>query len=149
MLKQFPPPRDYSALSLQDLLDARDAFHVHFSHLSNVVGTAVGRYLINEKDWYADHSPDVPRPKNQPKVTEPKTLFNTVVKDWSWPCILVFVNEWLSAADFHNNYDQMVPRAVFLRDGRVVPTCVVLAPEGEATPTDPKELSFPKSFIGG
>ena len=48
MLKPFPPPRDYASLSVRDLLDARDAYHLHLSHLSNVVATAVGRYRTQE-----------------------------------------------------------------------------------------------------
>ena len=36
----FPPRREFSSLSLRDLLDARDAYHVHLSHLENVVATA-------------------------------------------------------------------------------------------------------------
>ena len=62
MLKQFPPPRDYMALTLRDLLEARDVYHVHLAHLSNVVGTAVGRYLIRQEDWYAEHTPSEPKP---------------------------------------------------------------------------------------
>ena len=60
MLKQFPPPRDYMGLTLRDLLEARDVYHVHLAHLSNVVGTAIGRYLIREDDWYASHLGSVP-----------------------------------------------------------------------------------------
>src|SRR5688572_25846137 len=33
--RSFPPPRDYSSLSIRDLLDARDAYHVHLSSLQN------------------------------------------------------------------------------------------------------------------
>ena len=33
----------FSSLSLQDLLRARDQFHAHLLHKANVVGTAVGR----------------------------------------------------------------------------------------------------------
>ena len=36
----FPPRVDFSSLSLRDLLDARDAYHVHLSHMENVVATA-------------------------------------------------------------------------------------------------------------
>ena len=149
MLKQFPPPRDYMALSLKDVLDARDAYHVHLSHLSNVVGTAVGRYLIRDDDWYATHTPSEPKPKKFPDPKGPRTLFNTLIKDWSWPCVLVFVNDWLKLKDFHASPDQMVPRAIFLPDGRVVPTCVVFVREGVAEPIAPGKLSFPKSYVGG
>ena len=33
----FPPRRDYASLSIKDLLDAREAYHVHLSILNNVV----------------------------------------------------------------------------------------------------------------
>ena len=46
--------REFTSLSLRDLLDARDAYHVHLSHLENVVATAVGRYLFRDGDWQPD-----------------------------------------------------------------------------------------------
>jgi hypothetical protein len=148
MLKKFPPDRNYMLLRLADLLDARDHYHVHLSHLSNVVGTAVGRYLIHEKDWYAKHSPDTER--ETPKPTGAKTLFNTVVRDWSWPCVLVFVNTWEQKSAFKKNPDLMVPRALYLPDGRVVPTCTVLIEEDfmQHVAGD-YHLSFPNSYVGG
>src|SRR5688572_6423394 len=80
----FPPSRDYASMSVRDLLDARDAYHVHLSSLANVVATAVGRYLIHKDDWYATHPPDQPRPKDYPRVREARTLANSVVRPWSW-----------------------------------------------------------------
>ena len=78
-----------------------------------------------------------------------RTLFNTVVNPWSWPCVLVFVREWAPHEEFAKSPDQMVPRALFLPDGRVVLTCVVkVEQEGGAAPGTP-HLSFPKSRIGG
>jgi len=41
---------DFNMLSLEDLLRARDFFHLHLMHKANVVGTAVGRYLIRKTD---------------------------------------------------------------------------------------------------
>ncbi len=147
MLKTFPPDRNFMLLTLKDLLEARNHYHVHLSHLSNVVGTAVGRYLIIENDWYAEHPPSVPRETLKPKT--PRTLFNSVVRDWSWPCVLVFLNDWEHHAKFRNEPDQMVPRALYLPDGRVVPTCTVLV-QDDLTPVAPDfHLSFPNSFIGG
>jgi hypothetical protein len=147
MLKSFPPDRNYMVLTLKDLLDARDHYHVHLSHLSNVVGTAVGRYLIHEKDWYAMHPPDVPRKAPAPKT--PRTLFNSVIREWSWPCVLVFVKEWESFDKFKSEPDQMVPRALYLPDGRVAPTCTVLVQEGLTQEDQNFHLSFPNSYIGG
>ena len=146
-MNQFPPERNYTLLTLKDLLDARDHYHVHLSHLSNVVGTAVGRYLIHEKDWYASHRPSTVRKTSKP--TGPKTLFNTVIRDWSWPCVLVLVRKWEQLSAFAKDPDQMVPRALYLPDGRVVPTCTVLV-EDEGTPSLPDyQISFPNSYLGG
>ena len=123
--RPFPPRRDYASLSVHDLMDAREAYHVHLSRLENVIGTAIGRYRIHEKDWYATHPPDVERPKKARRVTEPKTLANTVVRPWSWPAVLVFVREWKESRHLG---PEAVPRSLYLPDGRVVPTCVLLAP---------------------
>jgi hypothetical protein len=144
MLKSFPPDRNYMMLTLKDLIEARDYYHVHLSHLSNVVGTAVGRYLIRETDPLAG-SPDAASQKSK----TPRTLFNSVIRDWSWPCVLVFLKEWEQLAKFKNDPDQLVPRALYLPDGRVVPTCTVLVQDG-LTPDAPDfHLSFPNSYIGG
>ena len=88
----FPPKRDFNLLTLRDLLEARHHYHVHLAHLPNVVGTAVGRYLVHEDDWYAKHLPSTKR--GTPKPRMPRTLFNTVVTPWSWPCVLVFIDTW-------------------------------------------------------
>lgn len=148
-MKQFPPQRDYSSLSVRDLIEARDAYHLHLSHLANVTATAIGRYRIHEKDWYADHSPAEERPKGLKPVTEQKTLYNTVVRPWSWPCVLVFVENWVDREAFAKSPDQMVPRALFLPDGRVIPTCTILVERQDAPAARSDAPSFPKSLIGG
>jgi hypothetical protein len=145
----FPPSRNYSLLTLKDLLDARDHYHVHLTHLRNVVGTAVGRYLIREEDWYAKHRPNDKDHKHHPKPAGARTLFNSVVRDWSWPCVLVFVNEWQPRTAFGKDPDLMVPRALFLPDGRVVPTCTVLTQNQSPDTSGQQHLSFSNSFIGG
>src|SRR6185295_11767861 len=86
----FNQRRDFSSLAIRDLLDARDAYHVHLAHLENVVATAIGRYRIRHNDPDAD----VPDAWTVRGRNEPRTLGNTIVKDWSWPCVLVFVNKW-------------------------------------------------------
>src|SRR5262245_40920150 len=129
--RPFPPRRDYSSLSIRDLLDAREAYHVYLSTLENVVATAIGRYLIYRDDWYAAHAPSEPRPAGYPRVTEPRTLQNSVVRPWSWPSVLVFVRRWESPERLGS---QEVPRALYLPDGRVVPTCVILAEPDESLP---------------
>jgi hypothetical protein len=146
-MKTFPPDRDYMTLSLRDVLEARDHYHVHLSHLSNVVGTAVGRYLIRKNDWYADNPPTTVR--KTPPLTTPRTLFNTVVRDWSWPCVLVFVNKWQPKRAFAKEPDLMVPRALYLPDGRVIPTCTVLVESNAELSLPDYHFSLPNSFIGG
>jgi hypothetical protein len=84
----------YSSLSLRDLLDARDAYHFHLLHKPNVIGTALGLYLIrDEEDWPSSAG----KPKN---LTFARTLFNSSVRDYSWPCVLVFVREWIEESKF-------------------------------------------------
>lgn len=127
----FPPRRDYASVSIKDLLDAREAYHVHLSELENVVGTAIGRYLINKKDWYASHPPDQPRPADVQMVNEPRTLTNSIVRPWSWPAVLVFVRKW---QDKRVLGGEIVPQTLYLPDGRLVPTCVIEATPDEALP---------------
>jgi hypothetical protein len=142
----FPPPRDYASLSVRDLLDARDAYHVHLSSLENVVATAIGRYLIHQDDWYATHPPDVPRPKNVPRIREARTLANAVVRPWSWPAVIVFVRQWQQPSALGS---QVVPRALHLPDGRVVPTCVIEAAPDESLPEPGSGPSHVSELLGG
>jgi hypothetical protein len=153
--RPFPPKRDYSSLSVKDLLDARDAYHVHLSHLANVVATAIGRYRIRHDDWYAEHpAGERPTDKTVTHPTYPRTLYNSVIRPWSWPCVLVFVRGWVDRSDFGTGQkeiepDQMVPGALFMPDGRVIPTCVIQVEEGSAAEGEAKSLSFPRGIIGG
>jgi len=124
----FPPRRDFASLSVQDLLDAREAYHVHLSQLENVTATAIGRYCIHEDDWYAQNPPDRPRPPEVKRVTAPRALANSVIRPWSWPAVLVFVKRWEQLGRLGSN---AVPSTLYLPDGRVVPTCVI-----EAAPDD-------------
>ncbi len=125
----------FSALSITDLLDARDAFHVHLMHKANVVGTAIGRYLQRR---------DPP-----PGRKTPRTLENSMVTDASWPCVLVFVSEWIDEAAFGPGRSaavgDFIPKGIYLPDGREVPICVVLAPavETRPAPIDWAALPFP------
>jgi hypothetical protein len=131
--KPFPPRRNYTSLSVADLLEARDAYHVYLSGLENVVATAIGRYRIQENDWSATHAPDERRPQGVRSMKAPRTLNNSIVRPWSSPAVLVFVRHWQTKEDLG---DQVVPRALYLPDGRVIPTCVILATPDE-TPEPP------------
>jgi hypothetical protein len=143
---------DFSSLSLRDLIEARDLYHFHLMNKANVVGTAVGLYLIrDEEDW--------PRPPGegvQPKrhLDDPRTFRNSHVRDYSWPCILVLVREWVQKTDFGKKdmptqWD-LVPKRLDLPDGRAVPVCTVWAPplardEGPAI----EPVAWPKATFGG
>lgn len=59
-----------------------------------------------------------------------RTFENSKVFDNSWPCVMVLVNRWVKRDDFGGrraafSAHDMVPRALFLPDGRRVPVCVV------------------------
>ena len=49
-----PYARRYASLSITDLLDAREAAHVHLTQMENVFATAIGLYRIRAGD--IDHS---------------------------------------------------------------------------------------------
>ncbi|UIY31482.1 hypothetical protein LZK73_30950 (plasmid) [Neorhizobium galegae] len=49
--------RAYDQLSLRDLLDARDQYHIHLMRHANVIATAIGLYRIRTKDsWPTERS---------------------------------------------------------------------------------------------
>ena len=121
---------DFAALSLRDLVEARDLYHFHLMNKANVVGTAVGLYLIrDDEDWprtCGEGAPPLRRPK------PPRTLGNSQVRDYSWPCIIVLVREWIEESAFAGQHRlrpwDAVPKRIYLPDGRAVPVCTVLAP---------------------
>jgi hypothetical protein len=142
----FPPRRNFSSLSVKDLLEAREAYHVHLTHLENVIGTAIGRYRIRIKDPDTVNPDDWRSRKNSPA----RTLSNTIVTEWSWPCVLVFVKDWLTQEDFlKQDPDQVVPRFLYMPDGRVVPTCVIRAEKQRLAPPPLQNLNFPADLLGG
>ena len=119
------PGNDFDSLSFRDLLEARDVYHVHLMNHPHVVATAVGRYRIRIEDSWPEPDGAVKH-----KGTGPRTLGNSEVRPYSWPTILVFVDEWVDVEEFGKGkrYDpsQMVPRTLFLPNGRKVPVCVTL-----------------------
>ena len=138
-------PSDFSHLSVKDLIEARDMFHVHLMNKKNVRATAIGRYLIRRTDL-DDNGNFHKGPKTR------RTLENSLVIDISWPCILVFVERWQEDAELiGENTTDLVPKAVYMPDGRVVPICVVEAPLEiiDGTPVDVDRLRFPENRIGG
>jgi hypothetical protein len=146
--------RGFNDLSLADLLRARDQFHAHLLHKANVVGTAIGRYLIRTSDPYPQRGDAPPAPSTAKKT--PRTIENSEVRDYSWPAVIVFVSEWIDDADFRADdgdahVSDYIPKTIYLEDGRSVPVCVVLAPLAEAPPPpiDPTTLTFPAASTSG
>ncbi len=133
---------DFASLSLKDLLEARDTYHFQLINKPNVVGTAVGRYLIRkgERDGAPRHE------------REPRTFENSEVRDISWPCVLVLVEKWVDEDRFGGGqglraYD-MVPNALHLPDGRSVPVCVVTVEQAKPQPAHVPSWVWPENLLG-
>ncbi|WP_148714726.1 hypothetical protein [Chitinolyticbacter meiyuanensis] len=121
-MERFIRRAEPSALNLHDLLEARDHYYVHIANLPTVIGTAVGRYRIRQRDL------NFSSPEFTPGDIDlgPRTLDNSDFKPWSWPCVLVFVNEWLDKETIARHPELSVPPVLYLPDGRQVRTCPIL-----------------------
>src|SRR5262245_9583217 len=127
---------EYATLNLADLLLARERNHVELMRKANVVGTAVGLYLIRKQEKNGGRG-DAP----------PRTLGNSEVRSYSWPCILVFVDQWKQERELH--WQDRLPEAVYLDEKRKVPVCVVYAAKIDAPETPIRPVVYPLSRIGG
>ncbi len=139
---------DYSSLSIKDLLDAREAYHVHLAHLDSVYATAIGRYLIRDSDR---NSKDL-KHHTAPEDLGARSLTNSTVKEWSWPCVLVFVKQWLDRSKLYKKSSlasELVPSRLYLPDGRVVPTCVIEVDPDKAAPGAVEPPLFKSDLVGG
>lgn len=129
----------FAHLSLEDLLRARDQFHAHLVHKRNVIGTAVGRYLIRKGDPWPGQGERPPGPK------PPRTLEGSEIRDYSWPCVLVFVDRWVDESQIGSIGElpasDYVPKTIYMEDGKSVPICLVLAPP-VMTPPSPRPAPF-------
>jgi hypothetical protein len=141
---------NYASLSVRDLLDARNQFHVHMLNKRNVVGTAVGLYLIRHSDPWPDAKN--PLKKSMAKKKVERTFANSEVRPYSWPCILVMVDAWVEEKAFASSRlhpQDMVPKILYLPDGRVVPVCVVkVEPQAPGRKQLPSWI-WPEAAIGG
>jgi hypothetical protein len=144
-MSRFVRNIDFSSLGVRDLLEARDLYHVHLANLEHVVGTAVGRYRIRYDDAdYRDPAAIVPDADRRPR-----SLDNSGVRSWSWPCVLVFVRKWESREEMAKKPAQFIPPRLYLPDGRVVPTCVVYARPQLIGPPPLQDVNFPSDLVGG
>jgi len=141
------PGNDFDSLSFMDLLEARDLYHVHLMNYPKVVATAIGRYRIRTEDSWPEPDGTVKH-----KGTGPRTLANSQIRSYSWPAILVFVDTWVEVEEFGKGkrYDpnQMVPRTLFLPNGRKIPVCVIQVEKVAQAPATPN-IQFPLNNIGG
>lgn len=124
-------------MSIRDLLDARDLFHVHLAHKANVFSTAVGLHLFRPDEG----EPGKGRRRNAP----PRTLSTARRRSDSWPSLLVFVTKWLTLAEMSNRPEDVVPQFVYLPDGRIVPICVALVDAEEL----PERVVNPARLVDG
>lgn len=135
----------FAALSLHDLIEAREAFHVHLMRHPNVVATCLGYYRIRSSDSWPGDTKKV-------KGTFSRRLDNSEVRPYSWPAILVFVSDWVSETEFAKGKSyqpsDMLPAAVFLPDGRQIPICVVEAPRVAERPVEVPQMRYPLNNIG-
>src|SRR5262249_40913301 len=108
-------------------LEARDTYHVHLVHKQNVLATAIGLYLIRHKDPDASDAAKTREAARHRGSYDARTLENSGVCDWSWPCVLVFVTEWQKEEDLRKHPEHVVPPFLYMEDGRIIPVCVVKA----------------------
>jgi hypothetical protein len=157
--------RNYSSLSVKDLLEARDHYHWHLTHMQNVIGTAVGLYYVRVTD--PEPAPVEPLDRRSPMTpasatpsgpvppTDERTFDNSVVTSWSWPCVLVLVDRWMDPPGSPGSSarvlapDDFVPRTLYLPDGRTVPTCVIKVEPTEVSDELPPQWTWPQGRAGG
>lgn len=147
--------RNYASLSTADLLEARDLYHWHLIHKTNVVGTAVGLYRIRTSDpWPTRERAEVVQARSATRYSRGERTFeNSEVRDYSWPCVMALVDRWQEPTDFGVggplNPEEMVPKTLYMPDGRMVPVCVVkvtrAAPDQSVLPA----WHWPEHLIGG
>ncbi len=152
------PERDYSSLSVKDLLEARDHYHWHLTHMRNVVGTAIGLYFVRADDPWPSRKRSVRdmREAKTSTVKPPRTFVNSEIRDYSWPCVLVLVDAWMYEPDQAGAKKKqklkpgdIVPKILYLPDGRTIPVCVIKVERTEPDRDLLPSWTWPRSTIGG
>lgn len=150
MLHSPASPYDFAALSLADLMEARELYHLHLLSKKNVVATAVGLYRIRKDEpWptQQDRHPDTSKFKRIPR-----TLGNSEVRPYSWPAILVFVERMEQPEDIVNeDPSNLIPKTFYLPNGKAVPVCIIQAERVMQSDDTVKQssLRFPTNVISG
>lgn len=144
---------NFESLSVKDLLRARDLYHYHLLNKANVVGTAIGRYLIRKDDPWPTSRRSSAKQAQKSEPRPERRFDNSEVRDYSWPCILALVKDWVAESEFASGGQlrphQIIPKTLYLPDGLMVPVCVVKVTQSDAGPIGTPQWQWPKSLIGG
>jgi hypothetical protein len=143
------------AFNLWTLMEVRDAWNFALFRRYNVVATAIGLYHFRENDSAAF--------RVRHEKAPPRTLRNSVVRSGeSWPCIMVFVRNWVplqgfsdraakrSQRDARRDSRQVIPPFLEYKD-LIAPTCVIsVSPDDDALgPIDNPTFFGPDNAYGG
>lgn len=145
-MSRFKNDVEYKTLSVKDLLEARDTYHYHLTNLRNVVATAIGYYRFHPDDEAAKNKDTRQFPGSFDKE---KYLHDTIVTPNSYPSVLIFVKNWFTRQEMAKKIDQYIPPHLYLRDGRVIPTCVLRAKREEHAAPPLSKIRFPSRLFGG
>lgn len=161
MSQWYLSDRAFQSLTLRDLLEARDRHHVRLAtQYDNVVGTAVGFFRYREEDP-ADAGAQAAEAPGKPFATigqdaetiakkhAPRRMESSAVRKDSPPCILVFVDRWLTPEEFKAQPDKIIPSFLETNDARLVPTCIIFVEKDLAPPEASTHLNFPAHLYGG
>ncbi|WP_239069903.1 S1/P1 Nuclease [Cellulomonas chitinilytica] len=146
--------RSFASLSLKDLVEARDNYHWHLTSMTNVVGTAVGLYYVRKSDPWPSGVRSARAEHPTAVAKEPRTFANSEVRSYSWPCVVVLVERWVDPEEFGTGDGRvppgdMVPKTLYMPDGRTVPVCVVKVDPSEPARDLLPAWTWPKSMVGG
>ena len=147
--------RNFSSLSVRDLLEARDLYHYHLIHKANVVGTAIGLYLIRNTDpWPDDKRSDADMKRRSDKPKEERGFQQFARAGLFLAVHSRFVDTWVDEDQFGLGKkaihpENMVPKTLYMPDGRTVPVCVVKVSPAEAARTPLPPSHWPDTLIGG